>query len=64
MFSTKSKLKLARERKGLTQEELANKINISRAYLSHIESGNHGPSLKVAVKIAKELGMKVEELFL
>lgn len=53
----------ARKEKGLTQQELAEKVGISRAFLANIERGEHAPSLKVACDIAAVLGKPVEELF-
>jgi putative transcriptional regulator len=48
---------------GLTQEQLATNINISRAYLSNIEKGKHTPSLEVAKKISDELNSTIEDIF-
>jgi len=53
-----------RKELGFTQEELANKVNISRAYYSNLEAGKHTPSLKTANNLAKVLGKSVEDLFL
>lgn len=60
------RLKLVKGRKdfGYTQEELAKKVNISRAYLSNLEAGKYNPSLEVARKLSLILDMTVEELFL
>ncbi len=46
-----------------TQEELAEKIGISRAYMGFIEQGRYSPSLEVLEKIAKVLRVKMSELF-
>lgn len=53
----------ARKEKGYTQQELAKKVGISRAFLANIESGKHDPSLRVAWDIASALEKTVEELF-
>lgn len=53
----------ARKAKGLTQEQLAKQIGISRAYLTNIERGEHTPSLKVAQKISNILEAKTDDLF-
>ena len=47
----------------LSQEDLAEKINISRTHMGHIEQGRRSPSLKVMTKIAKALRIKISELF-
>jgi len=47
----------------LSQEDLAEKINISRTHMGHIEQGRRSPSLKVLTKIAKALRVKISELF-
>jgi len=54
--------KLRKERE-LTQEELAEKLNISRTHMGHIEQGRKAPSLKLMDKIARVLKVKVQELF-
>lgn len=48
----------------LSQEELANKINMSREFMSNIESGSKNPSLKTAIQLSRALGITLcEELF-
>jgi putative transcriptional regulator len=64
MNITREKLVTTRKNLGLTQEELAKKANITRAYLSNIESGKYNPSLEVAKNIAAILNMSIDELFL
>lgn len=53
----------ARRRRGLTQDDLAIKVGISRTFLSNIERGEHDPSLKVAQLISKELGESTDYFF-
>lgn len=57
------KIQRLRKKKGLTQEELAEMIGFSRVYMGYIEQGRETPSLKMLIKIAKKLGVRVEELF-
>ncbi|MDH4419969.1 helix-turn-helix transcriptional regulator [Bacillus cereus] len=52
-----------RKEKGITQEDLASKVGITRAYLSNLENGKHKPSLNVALKIANILESTVEKIF-
>lgn len=46
----------------ITQEELAEKIHISRVYMGFIEQGRYAPSLEVIEKIARALKVKVSDL--
>lgn len=52
-----------RKRKGLTQEQLAEKINVSRGVLAGVESGMRGPSKEMAKKLSVFFKVPVE-LFL
>ena len=51
-----------RKEKGYTQEELAEKLHISLSYVGKIEIGERKPNLKMLYKIAKKIGVKVNEL--
>ena len=57
------KVKKLRKQKGLTQEGLAEKLNISRTHMGHIEQGRKSPSLKLLSKLAKALRVKVKDIF-
>ncbi len=59
----KNNLKVERAVKGLTQEELAQAISVSRQTINAIEAGKYVPSTVLALKIAREFGKKVEEIF-
>ena len=59
----KTKIREYRERAGLTQAELAEKVGVRRETLLHLESGKYNPSLKLAMDLAKLFGVTVEELF-
>lgn len=48
---------------GLTQEEVADKVGISRAYMGYIEQGRNVPSLEIVEKIAKVLKASIKDLF-
>lgn len=63
MQTKRLKIVEARRKKGLTQDELAYRVGISRAFLSNIERGEHDPSLKVAQLISKELGESTDYFF-
>lgn len=51
-------LKTIREEKGLTQENVANMVGISRSTYGHIESGERGVTVSNAKKIAEALKFK------
>ena len=52
-----------RKSAGLTQQELSIKAEVSRKSINAIETGVYVPSTVLALKIAKTLYCKVEELF-
>jgi len=56
------KIRKIRKAHGLSQEELAEKVNISTTHMSHIETGNTKLSLPVLVDIAMILNVKTDEL--
>jgi transcriptional regulator with XRE-family HTH domain len=57
------KLKLLRVQAGMTLETLARAADLTRSYVSKVERGASTPSIGVALKLAKALGVPVEELF-
>lgn len=52
-----------RNRKGISQEELAYRANVHRTYLGGIERGERNPALKNIAAIAKALDVSLRELF-
>ncbi len=48
----------------LTQQQLADKVGVSRQTVIAIEKGTYSPSVRLALKIARTLGVSVEELFI
>lgn len=56
-------MKLARQEKKLSQEELAKRIGVSRQTINMIENGSYNPTLQLCIKICKELNKKLDELF-
>ena len=59
----KTKLKVFRAMRDLTQEALANELGIARQTVIAIEKRKYNPSLKLAFKIAKFFDTTVEEVF-
>jgi molybdate-binding protein/DNA-binding XRE family transcriptional regulator len=58
-----ARLRLARQARGFSQQQLAGMAEVSRQAVSAVESGHSDPSLRVALALARALGMTVEELF-
>jgi molybdate-binding protein/transcriptional regulator with XRE-family HTH domain len=58
-----TRLRLARQARGLSQQQLAGMATVTRQAVSAVESGHSDPSLRVALALAHALGMTVEELF-
>lgn len=56
------KIKKRRQYLDLTQEELAEKVGVSRAYMGFIEQSRNVPSLETLEKIAKALRVRTSEL--
>ncbi len=52
-----------RKSAGMTQQELSNNANVSRKSINAIENGIYIPSTVLALKIAKILKCKVEDIF-
>jgi putative transcriptional regulator len=52
-----------RTAKGLSQAELAQKLEVSRQTVNAIETGRYTPSLPLAIAIARYFGSTVEEIF-
>src|ERR1700757_3718367 len=60
---TGANLRLARQARGVSQQQLASMAGVSRQAVSAVESGHSDPSLRVALALAQALGLSVEELF-
>ncbi len=57
------RLRALREKAGLSQEELAERAQVHRTYLSGIERGRRNPSLINLLRIAKALNLSISVLF-
>ena len=57
------KLKLARIEKELSQQDLADRVDVTRQTIGLIEKGNYNPTLNLCIKIAKALDRTLDELF-
>jgi len=47
----------------MTQQELANRVGLTRQTIIAIEQGRYSPSLEAAFKIARALGERLEDVF-
>lgn len=60
----KNKLKGYRVEYSLTQEDLADKVGVSRQTIIAIESGRYLPSITLAFKLAKLFKVSIEDIFI
>ena len=60
----KNRLEEIRKAKGITQEELANALEVSRQTVGSLENGRYNPSIILAFKIAKFFNVSIEEVFI
>jgi molybdate-binding protein/DNA-binding XRE family transcriptional regulator len=58
-----TELRIARQTRGFSQQQLAGMAGVSRQAVSAVEAGHSDPSLRVALALAQALGMSVEQLF-
>lgn len=47
----------------MTQQELADRTNVTRQTIHAIEAGKYFPSLELAFRISREFGLKIEDVF-
>ncbi|MEZ4386751.1 MAG: helix-turn-helix transcriptional regulator [Candidatus Krumholzibacteriia bacterium] len=59
----KNHLKQHRARLDLTQDDLAGRVGVRRQTILMIEKGRYAPSALLAFRLARALGMRVDDLF-
>jgi len=59
-----NRLRELREIKGMTQEELAAGVGVSRQTIISLERGKYNPSIFLAFKLARAFGLSIEEVFI
>lgn len=59
----KNRLKEFREKAEMSQEQLAQKLAVTRQTIISVEKGKYVPSLELSLKMAKGFGCRVEDLF-
>ncbi|NLN66324.1 MAG: helix-turn-helix transcriptional regulator [Clostridiaceae bacterium] len=60
----KNRLEEIRKQRGITQEELATALEVSRQTIGSLENGRYNPSIILAFKIARFFEMSIEEIFI
>jgi putative transcriptional regulator len=58
-----NRLRVARAERGLSQDQLAKLVGVTRQTVSSIETNQYVPSALLAFQLAKRLGKRVDELF-
>lgn len=59
----KNNIEKFRKESNITQEELANSLNVTRQTINAIENAKYYPSLELAFKIARFFNKKVDDIF-
>ena len=59
----KNRIEEIRKQKGITQEDFAKTLGVSRQTISSLETGRYNPSIFLAFKIANYFQMTIEEIF-
>lgn len=60
----KNRLKVLRAERDWSQQDLAERLEVSRQSVNAIETGKYDPSLPLAFRIADLFNMRIEEIFL
>ncbi len=60
----KNKIEEIRKQKGITQEDFAKSLGVSRQTISSLETGKYNPSIFLAHKIARYFDMRIEQVFI
>jgi len=63
-MAVKNRLKEILDERGTKNVWLADKANVNNSTLGNIIKNRHNPSIEVAIKIARALGMKVEDIWI
>lgn len=59
----KNRIKALRKKLGLRQEDVANRVGVTRQTIIAIENDRYNPTLELAMKLAKLFNTSVEEIF-
>ena len=58
-----NRLRELRAARGWTQQDLADRLGVSRQTANAIETGKYDPSLPVAFRLARLFGLAIEDVF-
>jgi putative transcriptional regulator len=59
-----NKLEALRTQKGWTQQELSDRVGVSRQTIISLERGRYNPSILLAFRLAHQFGVKIEDIFI
>lgn len=59
-----NKLEELRSKMGWTQQELADKVEVSRQTIISLENGRYNPSITLAFRLARLFQLRIEEIFI
>ena len=63
LYTMTNEMRTLRERRGLSQGQLARELHVSRQTINAIETGRYLPSLPLAFAIGRFFGRPIEEVF-
>ena len=58
-----NQIRALRKERGISQEDLARRCGVSRQTINAIENNKYDPTLSLAFRLARELGVTVDRLF-
>ncbi|MCI9076189.1 MAG: helix-turn-helix transcriptional regulator [Dorea sp.] len=64
MSDFECRLKMYRQLKNMTQEQLANQVGVRRETIMRLEKAQYNPSLKLAIDISRTVEAPIEEIFI
>ncbi len=60
----KNRLEALRKQRGITQEDLAAALEVSRQTIGSLENGRYNPSILLAFRIARYFNLAIEDIFI
>ncbi len=60
----KNNLEVLRTNAGLTQQELADRVDVSRQTIISLENGRYNPSILLAFRLSRMFGQPIESIFI
>jgi putative transcriptional regulator len=59
-----NKLEILRSQKGWTQQDLAERVGVSRQTIISLERGRYNPSIQLAFRLARQFEVTIEDIFI